>query len=210
MFPQPFNYQIKSDWPPDLLTVDLEKIFDAFDIIFRQIWNESEEFQTLWNAEEIDVNLLDAYLLSKGWRIAVDFPGVLLTETEKRKLGALAVAVYRQKGTKVGIVNLIRLLLGIESAVLNEYNVDVWILGESELGVDTNLFFDEASQEFALYSFDIKLVDPVTPEEILKIRAIANYMKPAHTHLINVVQPVPPVTPWILGESELGVETDLN
>ena len=56
-----------------------------------------------------------------------------LDETQQRKLLRLLVPIYRQKGTAVGIQNVIRLLLGLESKVLI-HNATGWLLGEDILG----------------------------------------------------------------------------
>lgn len=53
---------------------------------------------------------------------------------------------------------------------------------------------------------------PFTDEQIATIEQIANYMKPAHTHLAQVLQPTPPelIDHWELGISLLGETTLLH
>ena len=45
-----------------------------------------------------------------------------------------------------------------------------------------------------------------------QLRAIVEYLKPAHTHFVDLVEPLPPVLPnhWELGLSDLGETTDLH
>ena len=80
------------------------------------------------------------------------------------------------------------------------------LLGISQLGVDWIL---GPGGSFALYAF--RIISPVVLSEtqLSEIVAIATYMKPAHTHLLGVVQPTappPPYDPMVLGVSLLGVD----
>ena len=63
-----------------------------------------------------------------------------------------------------------------------------------------------------LYSF--RVVSPValTDEQQEQIEAIADFMKPAHTHLIEVAEPddSDALDHWVLGLSDLGQETELH
>lgn len=69
-------------------------------------------------------DFLDAMLQDLGNPFTFD-----LTELEKRRLIQLLVPIYRQKGTAVGIINVIRLFLGIE-VTIRAYNVgSAWRLG---------------------------------------------------------------------------------
>lgn len=66
-------------------------------------------------------------------------------------------------------------------------------------------------ESYALYSFDIETENQLTPEQVEVVRGIAEYLKAAHEHLIQV-RPVPPLPwpdGWILGVSELDVSTEL-
>jgi len=53
---------------------------------------------------------------------------------------------------------------------------------------------------------------PLSDTERCQIRAIVDYLKPAHTHFVALIEPrVPPTFDhWDLGISELGVETELH
>ncbi len=65
---------------------------------------------------------------------------------------------------------------------------------------------------FALYAFTITSAIDLTDTQLQQIEFIANYMKPAHTHLLGVVTPTSPVVydPVELGISELGVDWILH
>jgi len=83
------------------------------------------------------------------------------------------------------------------------------VLGESALGEDWIL---GPSSRFARYAFDVKVGVPLSEEQRRQIRAIVDYLKPAHTHFIDLIEPVPPPTfdHWELGISELGAESVLH
>ena len=65
---------------------------------------------------------------------------------------------------------------------------------------------------FARYAFDVKVGRVLTSTERKHLRAIVNYMKPAHTHFVNLIEPLPPIVPdhWELGLSELGETATLH
>jgi phage tail-like protein len=127
----------------------------------------------------------------------------------QRRLAAVLVELYRQKGTAKGIQNAIRFFLGIDSAELASFNADTLVLGESALGVDWVL---GPSDRFGRYAFNVAVSRILTSTERRQLRAIVEYLKPAHTHFVDLVEPVPPVIPdhWELGLSELSLSSDLH
>ena len=112
-------------------------------------------------------------------------------------------------GTAPGIKNAVRFFLGIEVTAITPFAGTTLVLGESELGVDWEL---GPSDSRARYSFDLRVGVALTPTERARIRALVDYLKPAHTHFIDLVEPAPPVVPdhWELGWSELGTTTLLH
>jgi len=126
-----------------------------------------------------------------------------LSVDDKRRLVRTLVQIYQRKGTALGIIDVIRFFLGLE-VTLDEWNTSPgWILGESELGVDTIL---GPSDRRALYTFDVVSLVSLTDEQRAIIRELVDYMKPAHTHLGSIVEPTPPtvIDHLELGLSELG------
>jgi phage tail-like protein len=120
-----------------------------------------------------------------------------LSLADKRRLLNVLVAVYREKGTGVGIKNAIRFFLGLEVDI-ESYAGEGLILGESLLGEDWIL---GASGAFSAFAFDIIAPRALTAEERLRVRIIVDYMKPAHTHF-RIVEPV---IPEIIDHLELGI-----
>jgi phage tail-like protein len=127
----------------------------------------------------------------------------------KRRLASVLVEMYRQKGTAKGIQNAIRFFLGIDISAITPFNADTLTLGESELGIDWVL---GPSDRFARYAFNVEVARILMDRERRQLRAIVEYLKPAHTHFVDLVEPLPPIVPnhWELGLSDLGETTDLH
>lgn len=127
----------------------------------------------------------------------------------KRRLASVLVEMYRQKGTAKGIRNAIRFFLGIDIAAITPFNGETPTLGESQLGFDWVL---GPSHRFARYAFNVEVARVLTARERHQLRAIVDYLKPAHTHFVDLVEPLSPILPnhWELGLSDLGDTTDLH
>jgi hypothetical protein len=97
----------------------------------------------------------------------------------------------------------------IDIVAITAFNADTLVLGESLLGVDWVL---GPSDRFAKYAFNVVVARILTPTERKHLRAIVEYLKPAHTHFVDLVEPFPPVVPdyWELGLSHLGEATVLH
>ncbi len=130
-----------------------------------------------------------------------------LSEIDKRRLIDVLMALYKEKGTGVGIIDAIRFFMGIE-VTLDIFNSTGWVLGEDELGVDTEF---AASLQFLLYSFNIISPVALTTDQRTRMRQLTKLTKVAHEHLVDIIEPDTSVIDhWELGLSELGVTTDLH
>lgn len=199
------------DWVPDFnkredadvghLKLFVDILQDVVDLLFCLI----DRFAEIFDVDLAPETFVDAILKDLG----NPFPFVL-SLPDKRRLARVLVEIYRQKGTKQGIINVIRFFLGIEVEieVLNNSS-EQWVLGDSELGEDTWL---GPSEQYLLYSFRIIAPYALTAEQRERIVTIANYMKVAHEHLIELKEPEVPVEfdHWELGFSLLGEETILH
>ena len=116
--------------------------------------------------------------------------------------------MYRLKGTARGIRDALRFFLGLDVDIL-AYTSSTLILGESELGVDWEL---GPSDRFARYAFDVQVARALSDHERAVLREIVEYLKPAHTHFVELIEPEPEVVPdhWELGESDLDETTLLH
>ncbi len=131
-----------------------------------------------------------------------------LSLANKRRLLRILTKIYALKGTAVGLIEVVLFFLGIPITIIS-YTGESLVLGESLLGVDWEL---GPSNAWAIYSFEIVAPFALTDDQRTQIAGIANYMKPAHTHLARIVEPVlPDVIDHIeLGLSELGTEWILH
>jgi phage tail-like protein len=173
---------------------------EAADLLLAEVDRFPEIFD-LERAPEVFVDLILADL-GNPFPFELDALG-------KRRLASVLVEMYRQKGTARGIINAVRFFLGVEVQAITAYAGEALVLGESELGVDWVL---GPSSRFARYAFDVVVDVPLTAAQRAQLRAIVEYLKPAHTHFVTLIEPSPPafIDHWELGVSEVGASTDLH
>lgn len=186
------------------VTGDLRRFIACLQEVTDLLLAEIDRFSDLFDLERAPEPFLDLLLLDLGNPFA--FP---LDELGKRRLASVLVQMYQQKGTAIGVKNAIRFFLGIEVVAVTPFAGTTLVLGESELGVDWEL---GPSDQHALYSFDLEVGVALTPAERAQIRTLVDYLKPAHTHFIDLLEPTLPLVfdHWELGLSELGVTSDLH
>jgi phage tail-like protein len=163
-----------------------------------------DRFADLLDLERAPEPFVDAMLEDLGNPFRFE-----LGELEKRRLAAVLVAMYREKGTEPGLKNAVRFLVGVDISRILAFAGTALTLGESELGIDWEL---GPSGSFARYAFHVEVSRPLTPLERKQVRALVDLLKPGHTHFLDLLEPVPPPTVdhWELGQSELGETTDLH
>ena len=155
-----------------------------------------DSFTDILDPDKAPEPFLDAMLFDLGNPFNFD-----LSEIDKRRLIDVLVEMYKQKGTQVGIVNVIRFFIGIEVTIV-PFNPTTWVLGEGELGEDTIL---GPSAQFNLYAFNIVSPIALTAEQRKRIRSLVDLMKVAHEHFVDLIEPDTTVIDHVeLGESELG------
>jgi len=185
-------------------TGDLARFIACLQELVDLLLAEVDRFPDLWDIERAPSPFLDLILRDLGNPFPFD-----LDELSKRRLATVLVEMYRQKGTAIGIRNAVRFFLGIDIEAITGLASTALELGISELGVDWEL---GPSDRFARYAFDVKVGRVLTPTERKHLRAIVNYMKPAHTHFVNLLEPAAPIVPdhWELGVSEVGSTTVMH
>jgi phage tail-like protein len=178
-------------------TGDLARFIACLQEVVDLLLAEVDRFPDLWDIERAPTPFLDLILRDLGNPFPFD-----LDELGKRRLATVLVEMYRQKGTAVGIRNAVRFFLGLEIEAITGLAATALVLGVSELGIDWEL---GPSDRFARYAFDVKVGRVLTSTERKHLRAIVNYMKPAHTHFVNLLEPLAPIVPdhWELGVSEV-------
>lgn len=184
-------------------TGDLWRFISCLQEVTDLLLSEIDRFTDIFDIERAPENFLDLILLDLGNPFIFE-----LDALQKARLASTLVELYKQKGTEKGIVNAIRFFLGIEVEVL-PLTADLLGLGEAKIGVNWIL---GPSDRAALYSFDVRVIRELTVTERRQIRTIVDYMKPAHTHFISLLEPgLPPSDDaWELGISLLGVASRLG
>lgn len=178
-------------------TSDLRNFLACLQEVTDFLLHDIDRFSDILDPDVAPEPFLDLMLIDLGNPFAFD-----LSAVDKRRLLNVLVAIYREKGTAAGIRNAIRFFLGLEVEII-AYRGESLILGESLLGVDWVL---GPSDSFSAYAFEVVAPRALTAEERRRVRQIVDYMKPAHTHFVRLVEPeIPPVVDHVeLGLSELG------
>lgn len=122
---------------PDGIVTALVSVLDAG---VQADYAEITALRSAWQPLLCDARFLPYLAQKLGWSLedSVTSPtGELASRTEvvrfQRKLVSLLVALYRQKGTQPGIVNGLRLFLGMDVTIRGLF-ADGWRLGQSHLG----------------------------------------------------------------------------
>ncbi|WP_404364443.1 phage tail protein [Corallococcus coralloides] len=188
----------------DDVTGDLHRFISCLQEVTDLLLSDLDAFPGVFDLERAPEAFLDAILQDLGNPFAFE-----LDVLARRRLAAILVELYQQKGTALGLRNAIRFFLGIEVRAISPFASDTLVLGESELGEDWVL---GPSERFARYAFNVEVDRLLTLAERQRLRTLVEYLKPAHTHFVDLVEPLPPILPehWELGLSELGETTTLH
>jgi phage tail-like protein len=186
------------------VTGDLWRFIACLQEVTDLLLAEVDRFPDIFDLERSPTPFLDLILLDLGNPFPFE-----LTDIGKRRLASVLVEMYMQKGTAIGIENAVRFFLGVNITAITPLAGTCLILGESELGIDWIL---GPSDRFARYAFTVIVDVVLTDTQRKQLRAIVEYMKPAHTHFVDLIEPEEPIVyeHWELGFSELGTESDLH
>lgn len=185
---------------------DLEKFIKCFQEVTNVLLCDIDDWTRILDPDTAPEEFVDAMLYDLGNPFDFD-----LSLNDKRRLIRVLVPIYQQKGTEAGIINACRFFVGVELELHYPAFEGMWLLGVSELGVNTLVSTADAHTRL---SFQLESPVVLTDAQRLKIIKIALYMKDARTHLIQpIIEPeeVPPEPDhWALGLSNLGVNTHLH
>lgn len=187
---------------------DLNRFIACLQEVLDGVLTTVDQFPDIFDLERCPEHWIDSILYDLGNPFRFE-----LAPIEKRRLASVLVGMYREKGTTLGIENAIRFFLGIESQV-RPWSNDTLSLGESELG-ESELGEDWVlglSSSFVRYAFDVQVTDILSPTQRTQIRTLVDYLKPAHTRFVTLLEPTPPplLLHWELGWSDLGETTILH
>lgn len=172
-------FDIKNDFPKQLLAnTETNQFMSVIDEFFKRRAMEIGEIaDLLLDPSKMPEHVLNLKLKDWGFYLR----GLELTENQKRKLITLMPIIYRYKGTIAGIVNLIRLLLGIEISVTTEdfSGDEVWVMDESVMD-ETTIISIPNPTSYLLITYDGLL----TTIQIANIKIIVDFMRVAGTQVI--------------------------
>ncbi len=179
------------------VTGDLRHFISCLQELIDLLLADIDRFPDIFDLHRACIPFLDLILVDLGNPFVFE-----LDELSKRRLAAMLLQMYKQKGTAQGIRNAIRFFLGIEISAIRAYSADTMVLGESELGCDWAI---GPADRFARYAFNVEVDITLTPRQRELIRAIVIYLRPCHTHFIDLIEPASPPTfdHWELGISTL-------
>ncbi|MFI5299194.1 MAG: phage tail protein [Polyangiales bacterium] len=185
-------------------TGDLQRFMACLQELVDLQLADIDRFSDLLDLERAPESFLDLILRDLGNPFAFE-----LDVLDKRRLAASLVEMYGQKGTGVGIRNVLRFFLNVDVVSISPLTATTLVLGESELGVDWEL---GPSDRFARYAFDVEVARVLADTERRQLRTLVDVIRPAHTHFVNLIEPLPPIVPdhWEIAVSELGLTTLLH
>ncbi len=148
---------------------------------------EIDRFAQITDPDFAPEDFVDAMLADLG--NPFDVSGLELGE--KRKLLALLLSLYQQKGTTEGLIDAARTLLGLTISV-HPLNEGGWMLGVHELGnPDTTWLAPETS--FQRFAFEVVVLLPHSAPVLLaetraRLVELIHVMRPAHTHFRRLIE----------------------
>lgn len=206
----PRNFRMRQLFPPRIIAEDearadgfLTKFLDALDQPVLDAFNRVDCFPTIIDPLRCPSQFLDQLLFHYGSPFTLEEG---LTDTQKRQLVSVLFLMYSLKGTCVGVIGALSFIYGITVTECAQANIDGWILGVSELNIDTIL---NPSDAFERRSFQLMVDLNLTDQQRAQMSNIVNWIKPAYTHFIGFIEPghQDHVDHWVLGLSELASDT---
>lgn len=186
--PRSFNlYDFIPDFNKKLdVSGDNERFVRIFDEVTQLLLADIDAFELIYDLDKAPAQFVDALLFHLGNPYTF-----LTTEAEKRKVLANLVETYKVSGAEKAIEDAILQILGIPMTVfpLNRPTIS-WILGDSELGIDTILGTSDLRLR---YSFEIISPVALSGNQRSIVAQIANTWRTAHTHFVRLIEPGGPV-----------------
>jgi len=111
------------------VTRDLQYLIACFQDLQDLALDRLDRFPDIIDYELTPIRYLDAILYGLGNPFAF-----VLTDADKRRLAAVLVGIYKQKGTDVGIINGLRFFTGMEATIRCVARDDTWEIPVDRLG----------------------------------------------------------------------------
>lgn len=189
-------------------TKELERFIRCLQEIVDVSLVSIDQWTDILDPDVASEGFVDAMLLGLGNPFKFE-----LSLEDKRRLVSVLVPIYKQKGTAVGIINVVRFFLGLE-VTIDTYSSHGLTLGISELGSDGTDGDWELGPDgvFSAFAFNVIVGQILTDVQRTQLKALVNYMKSAPTHFVELIEPeIPLVIDHLeLGLSDIGVNWDLH
>jgi phage tail-like protein len=170
-----------------------QKMMDiVFQPVFVDLAAAVEQFTGVFDIDNCSPGYLVYHAWEIGWLLDPSLPLPL-----QRKIVSLISQIYSQKGTRLGIINAMRLFLGLTVTIFAD-NTDGWQLGESELGIGTILSPDPSTPS-SVVTFILAFPRDLTSSELVAVTSIINFMK-YHYEIAKISQPGTAPLYWTLGD----------
>lgn len=183
---------------------DLRLLIRAWQELVDLTLAEVDRFGEIFDLDRAPEAFLDLKLAALG----NPFDASELSLQEKRRLAGVLVEMYRRKGTAGGIVDAVKLFLGIQ--------ITIRPLGRTGMRLGTARLNDDwilgSSDPRVLYSFAVVSPVVLSAKDRERLIALVEFMRPAREHLAAVIEPPPPAERdlWLLGRSRLNDDAVLR
>jgi phage tail-like protein len=197
--------------PPDRIEdmerdTNLRKLACILQDVFNMLWYRVDQLQYLDDADRCPSGWVDHLLYNR----ANPFRFELESEDQKRLLAAALPGFYKVVGTAYGIIEMVRLLTGIDVTINDFVTGDYWTIGYSRLGIETII---GPSDLYKLNSYLINSPVDLTDAQRRIITDVATWADPLDMHLVGIIEPSTGggigTGYWIIGTSALGLTTVL-
>mgnify|MGYP001594005420 CR=1 FL=1 len=165
------------------VTHDLEKFLAVLQETFDLVQADSARFSELWDPDLAPAGALDTLLQHLGNPFGFAYE---LTADAKRRLIEVLTRIYQRVGTDLGMEAVLAFFFGQAFQVRAFLDIDAWQLDVDRLDFEAILGPDT---QFALYSFEVVSPIALTAVQRQQVGDIVEFMKPAHTHYVRLVEP---------------------
>jgi phage tail-like protein len=191
-------------------TGELQNLLLSFQELYELMLYMADKWGEILDPDLAPEVFVDAMLYDLGYPFDFD-----LSLADKRRLVKVLRAMYKQKGTDIGIINAIRLFLGIEATITTPYKSNAYLgstyLSKTGTAAPIAPMYLGTAVVANLYTFVVNVPETLTAEEEARMDAIIDFMKRAPCHWrIEAPSTVTAPDHWALGYSRLGVSTIIH
>lgn len=180
---------------------DLRLLTQAWQEVVDLLLADIDRFGEIIDLERAPAGFIDLLIAQLG----CPFDVADLDTQERRRLAAVLVDIYKAGGTAQGMIDVVRLFLGITIEIEPLGRTDMR-LGTSKLNIDWTLGSDDLR---VLHSFAAVFPVTLTAKQQDLARVLLEWMKVAREHVVIREPDSTMDMRWVLGSGELGTSTTL-